>query len=142
MITERYNYKKLTMAIATILAAMIIAGCVDSKDSQTPKAPETQLDILAKSASGLILENKGGDALVLKNIKISVKKEVDGKFVDGLNSKLVSDIQDPPEIEILAAGKKIIHTWKESLSLGEVLIITIDDVPSGKMIYNQKITVR
>lgn len=134
MIIERSNFGKLTLLIAIIFAGSIIAGCVGS--------PQVQLDITAKAASGLILENKGGDALVLKDVKITVKREIDGKFVDGLNSRLVSDIQDPPGMETLSAGKKLTHTWKESLSLGEVLVVTLEDAPSGKLIFNQKVTVR
>ncbi|MCE8424259.1 MAG: type IV pilin [Candidatus Methanoperedens sp.] len=137
MITERSNYGKLTLLpIAIILIASIIAGCVGSK------GPQTQLDITAKAASSLILEHKGGDALVLTDVKITVKKEVDGKFVDGLNSVLLSDFQDIPGMDTLVAGKKITHTWKEPLSLGDVLLITLEDVPSGKLIFNQKVSVR
>ncbi len=127
------------VAVTLILAAAVIAGCVGTK------APQTQLDFSARAASGLIITNKGGESMALKDEKITVTREVDGKVVDGLNAIPLygntPEFQDAPVIETLVPGQKIKHVWKEPLSIGEVLIITLQDEPSGKVIVNTKVTV-
>lgn len=127
------------MVILLIIAAVIFAGCAGTK------VPQAQLDFSAKAASGLIITNNGGDTISLKDEKITVTREVNGKIIDGLNAVQLygnnPEIQDAPVIEKMEPGQKIRHVWKESLSLGEVLVITIQDVPSGKLIVNTKVTV-
>ena len=129
---NRIKYSSLMISITLILSAIIIVGCVGTK------APETQLDLQAKSATGLIITNNGGDTLTLKDQIITVKKQVNNEVVDGLNAVALygnsPEFQDAPVVEKLEAGRKIKHSWKGSLSIGEVLIITIQDVPSGKII--------
>ncbi len=104
-----------------------------------------QLEFTAKAASGLIITHTGGDPIALKDEKITVKREVNGNVVDGLDSVPLyghtPEFQDAPILETLAAGQKIRHVWKESLLIGDVLIITIQDTPSGKFIANTKVTV-
>lgn len=127
------------IVIITLIVVAVIAGCVGTK------APQAQLDFSAKAASGLIITNKGGEPLVLKDEKITVIREVNGKVVDGLNAVPLygnaPEFQDAPVIETLASGQKIRHVWIETLSLGEVLVITIQDTPTGKLIVNTKVTV-
>ncbi len=131
--------RNLILAVALILAIAAIAGCAGTK------APQAQLDFSAKAVSGLIITNTGGDTISLKDEKITVAREVNGKVVDGLNAVLLygsaPEFQDAPVIEKLGPGQKIRHVWKEPLSLGEVLVITIQDAPSGNIIVNTKVTV-
>jgi hypothetical protein len=133
------GYKSINMILAIALFVAVIAGCVGTK------APDSRLDIMAKAASGLIITNNGGDAVVLSNEKITVKREVNNKVVDGLNGVLLfgnsPEFQDAPVMEKLTAGQRITHTWKESLMVGDVLLITIQDTASGKMIVDTKVTV-
>ncbi len=135
-----FKHVNLVLAITLILAAILVAGCVGTGT----KAPESRLDITAKAASALIISNNGGDTLNLKDEKITVKREVNGKIVDGLNGVILygntPEFQDTPVLEKLEPGQKIKHTWKESLLVGDVLIITIQDIPSGKTIVDTKVT--
>jgi hypothetical protein len=131
---------KHTALIAIILVlAAATAGCVGSK------APQAQLDFSAKAASGLIITNKGGDTISLKDEKITVTREVNGKVVDGLNAVPLygstPEFQDAPVIQNMGPGQTIRHVWKESLSLGEVLVIKIQDAPTGNTIVNTRVTV-
>ncbi len=136
---EEFKHINPIVLIILILSAALVAGCVGQK------APEARLDIAAKAASGLIISNNGGDTVILKDETITVKKEVNGKVVDGLNAVSLygntPEFQDPPTLEKLEAGQKITHTWKESLLVGDVLLITIQDTASGKIISNIKVTV-
>jgi FlaG/FlaF family flagellin (archaellin) len=128
---------RIVMVIAILLT--VVAGCVETK------APEARLEIVAKAATGLTITHAGGDPFVLSSEKITVKRQVNDKVVDGLNGVALFgntlEFQDQPVIEKLAAGEKIKHKWNESLMIGDVLMITIQDVPSGKMIVNTKISV-
>jgi hypothetical protein len=133
----RFKGISLMMVIALTLA--VVSGCAGTK------APDTRLELTAKAASGLIITHNGGDTIVLKDEKITVKREVNDKVVDGLNAVPLygntPEFQDAPVIETLAAGQKIRHVWKESLLVGDVLVITIQDTPSGKLIVKTKVTV-
>ena len=126
----------LALAIFLLLSA-VIAGCVTK--------PDVQLDITASAASGLVITHKGGDPLILKDEKITVKREVNGKLVDGLDSVplygATPEFQDAPAVQTLAAGQKIRHTWKETLLLREVLLVTIQDAASGRVIADIRVTV-
>ncbi len=127
------------LAIVLIMTAAVVAGCTGTK------APQSQLDFSAKAVSGLIITNNGGDTITLKNEKITVKREVNDKVVDGLNAVPLygntPEFQDAPVIETMERGQKIRHVWKEPLSLGDVLVITIQDAPSGNFVVNTKVTV-
>jgi hypothetical protein len=127
------------IAIVLIMAAAVVAGCAGTK------APQSQLDFSAKAASGLIITNNGGDTITLKNEIITVKREVNDKVVDGLNAVPLygntPEFQDAPVIKTMERGQKIRHVWKEPLSLGDVLVITIQDAPSGNFVVNTKVTV-
>lgn len=48
------------------------------------------------------------------------------------------EFQDGPAVETLTAGQKIRHVWKESLIIGDVLVITIQNAPSGKITVNPR----
>ncbi len=135
-----YKSKRINLImLVIILAAAVLAGCAE-------KAPRTQLqlDITAKAATSLVITQKGGEKLILKDAKITVTKEINGKVVDGLNSVPLygnnPEVQEQPAIEILEPGKTIKHNWKESLSLGDILVVTIKDA-SGNLIYQGKIKV-
>ena len=134
-----FIFKHIALIAITLILVSVIAGCVGTK------APQAQLDFSAKAASGLIITNKGGDTISLKDEKITVTREVNGKVMDGLNAVPLfgnnPEFQDGPAVETMTAGQKIRHVWKESLSLGEVLVITIQDAPSGNIIVNTKVTV-
>ncbi len=136
---EQFGHINPIILIALIMSAVLIAGCVGQK------SPEVRLDIAAKAASGLIISNNGGDTVILKDEQITVKRDVNGKVVDGLNAVPLygntPEFQDTPALENLEPGQKIKHTWKESLLVGDVLVITIQDIPSGKAIVNLKVTV-
>jgi hypothetical protein len=127
------------IAIVLIMAAAVVAGCTGTK------TPQPKLDFAAKAASGLTITNNGGDTIALKDEKITVKREVNGNVVDGLNAVPLygntPEFQDAPVIATLGPGQKIRHVWTEPLSLGDVLVITIQDTPSGNYIVNTKVTV-
>lgn len=135
----RFEHINLIAPIALMLTAILIGGCVGEK------APEARLDIAAKAASGLIISHSGGDTLMLKDMRITVKKEVNDKVVDGLNGVPLygstPELQDVPVLEKLSAGQKIKHPWKETLLVGDVLVITIENASSGKTIVNTKVAV-
>ncbi len=140
MVKLSRGFKPLNLiAIVLIMVAAIVAGCAGTK------APQSQLDFSAKAASGLTIINNGGDTIILKDEKITVKNEVNGKVVDGLNAVPLygntPEFQDAPVITTLGPGQKIRHVWIEPLSLGDVLVITIQDAPSGNIIADTKVTV-
>ncbi|NJD76752.1 MAG: hypothetical protein FIB08_06620 [Candidatus Methanoperedens sp.] len=65
-----YKSKRINLImLVIILAAAVLAGC-------TEKAPQTQLqlDITAKAATSLVITQKGGEKLILKDAKITVTK--------------------------------------------------------------------
>lgn len=136
-ITGGFKHFNLMVAIIVILAAGV-AGCVDSKN-----AP--QLVFTAKAASGLLINHAGGDVVVLKDMKITVKKEIDNKVVDGLSGIPLfggmPEFQDAPAVETLSAGATIRHTWKSPLSIGDVLVITVQDTASGKVVVETRVAV-
>ncbi len=129
---NRIKYSSFMVSTILVLSAVLVAGCVGSK------VPQTQLDFQAMSATGLIITNNGGDTLTLKDEIITVKKQVNDKVVDGLDAVQLygndPEFQDAPAVEKLEPGRKIKHSWRDSLSIGEVLVITIQDRPSGKII--------
>ncbi len=134
-----FIFKHIALVAITLILVSVIAGCVGTK------APQGQMEFAAKAVSGLIITHKGGEPLTLKDEKITVKREVDGKVMDGLNAVPLfgnnPEFQDGPAVETLTAGQKIRHVWKESLIIGDVLVITIQDAPSGNIIVNTKVTV-
>ena len=134
-----FIFKHIALIAITLILVSVIAGCVGTK------APQGQIEFVAKAASGLIITHKGGEPLTLKDEKITVKREVDGKVMDGLNAVPLlgnnPEFQDGPAVETLTAGQKIRHVWKDSLIIGDVLVITIQDAPSGTIIVNTKVTV-
>ncbi len=75
-----FIFKHIALIAITLILASVIAGCVGTK------APQGELEFAAKAASGLIITHKGGEPLTLKDEKITVKREVDGKVIDGLNA--------------------------------------------------------
>lgn len=131
--------KGINLLLATTLIIAVVSGCVGTQ------APDVKLDITAKAVSGLIITHNGGDIMPLKDAKITVKREINDKFVDGLNAVPLygnnPEFQDAPVLETLTAGQKIRHVWKDSLLVGDVLVITIQDAPSGKLIASTKVTV-
>lgn len=131
--------KSLNLLVATALILAVVSGCVGTQ------VPQVKLDITAKAASGLIITHNGGDKMMLKDVKITVKREINDKVVDGLNAVPLfgnnPEFQDAPVLETLTAGQKIRHVWKESLLVGDVLVITIQDAPSGNLIAGTKVTV-
>lgn len=137
--SDGFKNVNLFLVIALIIAAVAVAGCAGTK------APQSQLDFTARSATGLIITNNGGDPVILKDEKIIVKREVNGKLVDGLNGVPLygnnPEFQDAPAIGTLEPGQKIKHSWKETISLGDVLLISVQDVPTGKVIIDIKVTV-
>ncbi|VVB87676.1 Uncharacterised protein [uncultured archaeon] len=134
-----FKHVNLLVVIAVIAAAVAVAGCSGTK------APQSQLDFTAKSATGLIITNNGGDPVILKDEKITVKRAVNDKVIDGLWGVPLygsaPEFQEAPAVDTLKPGQKIRHIWKEPLSLGEVLLISVQDAPTGKTIVDTKVTV-
>ena len=124
------------IAVVIILSA-ITAGCFGK--------PQAELDITATAASGLVITHKDGDTLTLKDERITVEREVSGKIVDGLDGVPMygsaPEFQDAPAVETLAVGQKIRHTWRETLLLRDVLVVTILDEPSGRVVAEARVTV-
>ncbi|HEY9205558.1 MAG TPA: type IV pilin [Candidatus Methanoperedens sp.] len=132
------GFKRINLIVLVlIIVAVLFAGCAGN-------APKAQLEITAKAATSLVITHKGGEKLVLKDMKITVTKEVNGKVVDGMNGVPMygnnPEIQEQPAIEILESGNAIKHQWKESLLLGDILAVKIQDA-SGNIIYQDKIKV-
>lgn len=154
---EKISIKWMRQIGITILI-LIVSGCTETtvpyienpgqtlepaKSLDTIKVPTANLEISAKATSGLIISHNGGDPLILKDETITIK--INDKVVDGLNEVLLfgntPEFQDSPAIATLSASQKIKHSWKESVSSGEVLTVTIQDLPTGMLVADTTVTV-
>ena len=154
----------LMVAITVILAA-VIAAFVFGMGTPT-KAPQVQLKLTATSGTGgyLKISHDGGDSLILKDEKITIKYAKDGSLVKSTIAGIPADkgldgmilfaaTGGFTTVETLAAGNYIINTWEGTSptglgvdpvnvpAKGEILQVTILDVPSGAIITNTKVTV-
>ncbi|CAG0951367.1 hypothetical protein METP2_00225 [Methanosarcinales archaeon] len=115
---------------------------------QTPKrtpyvkAPSVQLRITA-TTTDLKLTHNGGDLLILKDQRITITNAVNNAAIDGITGMALSNTTfqnaDTP-VETLGAGSSITHTW-DAPPKGGILNIMIQDIPSGQIITQMKVTV-
>lgn len=140
----------LMVAITVILAA-VIAAFVFGMGTPT-KAPQVQLKFTASNVSAgndiLKISHDGGDPLVLKDEKITIRNAVtdaivsgiDGWFVTGTTAGQIDVFMAYPGNDTLPAGSAI-QNASMTLIKGSIIKITILDIPSGQMIASTKVTV-
>ncbi|MCZ7381352.1 MAG: type IV pilin N-terminal domain-containing protein [Candidatus Methanoperedens sp.] len=129
----------LMVAITVILAA-VIAAFVFGMGTPT-KAPQVQLKIIANS-TGIQIIHSGGDSLILKDEKLTLT------FANN-NTAINTSLALYPSftsVETLAPGATIsnyngLYAGFVTLTPGQILSITILDVPSGQVITSSKVTV-
>lgn len=143
----------LMVAITVILAA-VIAAFVFGMGAPT-KTPQTQLQFTA-ATSGLTVTQSGGDTLLLKNEKITIKDAVKGTVLlpaitldsAGLFTNSTGSLQTTlaPGYAVNATAANIILIGSNSTIpwpvTGSVIQITVMDVPSGQLIANTQVTVQ
>ncbi|MCZ7399037.1 MAG: type IV pilin N-terminal domain-containing protein [Candidatus Methanoperedens sp.] len=141
----------LMVAITVILAAVIAAFVFGM--GPPVKAPQAQLQFTATTSS-LKITHSGGDPLVLKDEKITIKNAATGTPIlsstlmydnsggGGLNFSIGSTNQSTltpgnsvTNATVLVTGAGV---WPAS---GSIIQITILDVPSGQVIADTKVTV-
>ncbi|MGB8216789.1 MAG: type IV pilin N-terminal domain-containing protein [Candidatus Methanoperedens sp.] len=134
----------LMVAITVILAA-VIAAFVFGMGTPT-KAPQVQLKFTAtyvnSSNSSLKISHDGGDPLVLKDEKITVRSAVDDSIISGIDGWFLQAtnggfVTTP---DTLSAGSSITNSAL-NLNQSAIIKITVLDVPSGQVIASSKVTV-
>ncbi len=136
----------LMVAITVILAA-VIAAFVFGMGTPT-KAPQVQLKFTATSnVSGvngsLKISHDGGDPLVLKDEKITIKNAVDDSIISGVNGMFLTAPTGGfmgSGNDTLSAGGSITNSGL-LLNQSAIIKITILDIPSGQVIASSKVTV-
>jgi hypothetical protein len=118
--------------------------------SPPPKAPTVQLRIQAVNSSTttdsvLKLTHNGGDALILKDEKITVTDAISGNPVDAISGLTLVEFQNPPlNLPTLGAGASLTHEWNATSSTpakGTILKVMVQDIPSGQVITQMQVTV-
>jgi flagellin-like protein len=140
----------LMVAITVILAAVIAAFVFGM--GPPVKAPQTQLKITATAGSSgyLKISHDGGDSLVLKDQKLTVKWATNDTIM--LNAIPMTNgtsvTNGFTSTETLAAGSYVQNNWVNIGATGgnqplqgQILQISILDTPSGQVIANTKVTV-
>jgi len=135
----------LMVAITVILAAVIAAFVFGM--SPPPKAPSVQLRISADTGN-LTLTHNGGDSLILKDQRITITNAVTNDPVDGITTIALvgatTEYQNTVpgnESQTLSAGSSIKHEWGTKPDKGDILNIMLQDIPSGQVITQMKVTV-
>lgn len=132
----------LMVAITVILAAVIAAFVFGM--APPAKAPSVQLRVTA-DVSNLTLTHNGGDSLILKDQRITITNAVTNAEVDSITTMALSNVtfQSTGEtvLETLGAGSSIKHNWSLPPAKGDILNIMLQDIPSGQVITQMKITV-
>ena len=138
----------LMVAITVILAAVIAAFVFGM--APPAKAPSVQLRIQAVNTSVSIgelkLTHNGGDALILKDEKITVTDAVTGTPITSITGMDLITFQGTSTPTTLGAGASISHAWNttagnEAPAKGSILKVMLQDVPSGQVITQMQITV-
>jgi FlaG/FlaF family flagellin (archaellin) len=122
------------------------------------KAPETNLKYTAvfdsvATTSTLTISHQGGDALILKDEKMTVTFAKNGN--DAITAAVPPAIPVPLDfasnvwqtipllgLDTLAAGQSIGGLLHPTAITGEILIVQIVDVPTGQIISNTKVVVQ
>ena len=132
----------LMVAITVILAAVIAAFVFGM--APPAKAPSVQLRITADTDDIKIAHN-GGDALILKDEKITVTNAVNETVIDGLSGIAlkgnIPEFQNNTVVDTLGAGANIYHNWSVPPAKGDILKVMLQDIPSGQVITQMQITV-
>ncbi|MFZ3168348.1 MAG: type IV pilin N-terminal domain-containing protein [Candidatus Methanoperedens sp.] len=133
----------LMVAITVILAAVIAAFVFGM--APPAKAPSVQLRVTA-DVSNLTLTHNGGDPLILKDERITITNAVTNAAVDSITTIALRG--NTPEfqnattpVDTLGAGASISHTWATAPTKGDILNIMLQDIPSGQVITQMKVTV-
>lgn len=142
----------LMVAITVILAAVIAAFVFGM--GPPVKAPQAQLKFSA-NATGLKISHDGGDPLILKDEKLTVKYATNDSVVGSLNSVPLYATSAPyfqNSIDTLVAGSPLSSYNLSGASstlyggptmpTGKILTVQILDVPSGQLIASTQVTVQ
>ncbi|MCX9089492.1 MAG: type IV pilin N-terminal domain-containing protein [Candidatus Methanoperedens sp.] len=135
----------LMVAITVILAAVIAAFVFGM--APPAKAPSVQLRITAVNSTTLADNNlkithNGGDALILKDEKITVTDAISGAPVDSISGLTLIEFQNiGTPVDTLGAGVSISHNWTTTPAKGSILKVMLQDIPSGQVITQMQITV-
>ena len=139
----------LMVAITVILAAVIAAFVFGM--APPAKAPSVQLRVTAINNSvdvgELKLTHNGGDALILKDEKITITDAIDESKhydIDAVTLIQFQNVASP--VDTLGAGTSITHSWNatgtnQAPAKGSILKVMLQDIPSGQVITQMQITV-
>lgn len=132
----------LMVAITVILAAVIAAFVFGM--APPAKAPSVQLRVTADTGN-LTLTHNGGDSLILKDERITITNAVNNTAVDGITTIALRgntpEFQNSTAVDTLGAGASIVHKWAAPPAKGDILNIMLQDIPSGQVITQMKVTV-
>ena len=134
----------LMVAITVILAAVIAAFVFGM--APPAKAPSVQLRVTA-DVTNLNITHNGGDALILKDERITITNAVNNTAVDGITAIALRgntpEFQNSTVVDTLGAGASIGHRWGAGAApaKGDILNIMLQDIPSGQVITQMKVTV-
>ncbi|MFZ3383145.1 MAG: type IV pilin N-terminal domain-containing protein [Candidatus Methanoperedens sp.] len=132
----------LMVAITVILAAVIAAFVFGM--APPAKAPSVQLRITAinTTAGGeLKITHNGGDALILKDEKITITNAVDDSVIVSITGMDLVTFNQGLTVATLGAGASINRTVATPLPKGDILKVMLQDIPSGQVITQMQITV-
>jgi flagellin-like protein len=147
----------ILMVVITVIIAAILAVFAFGMGAPA-KAPETNLKYTAVYTTGttpattLTINHQGGDALILKNQKMTVTLAKNGNdAITGLPAPAVPKALDrtsaawqtipaAPGLDTLAAGQSI--GGVTTVKTGEILNVQLVDVPTGQIISNTQVVVQ
>lgn len=135
----------ILMVVITVIIAAILAVFAFGIGAPN-KAPETHLKFVAVggTVNTLTIYNTGGDSLILKDEKITVKNAADptlfylGAAATGGVPLGTGTATLPPGASIIAPA----YTATTDPTTGTILNIQVTDVPTGQLIADAKITVQ
>ncbi len=138
----------ILMVVITVIIAAILAVFSFGIGGPT-KAPEVNLKYIgvANSTGGnLSLTHEGGDALILKDEKITVNFASNGTTALSSSQPMPLDsaggFQYINGKDTLAAGQKITGPLVAGIKVGEILEVIIVDTPTGQLISKARVVVQ
>jgi len=148
----------ILMVVITVIIAAILAVFAFGIGAPT-KAPATNLKYTAvfdsvTTTSTLTISHQGGDALILKDEKMTVTFAKNGNdaitaavppavpVALDATSTVWQTIPAVPGLDTLAAGQSIGGPLDLTAITGEILNVQIVDVPTGQIISNTKVVVQ
>jgi archaeal type IV pilus assembly protein PilA len=130
------------VAITVILAAVIAAFVFGM--APPAKAPSVQLRVTSDTGN-LTISHNGGDSLILKDERITITNAVTNAPVDGITAIALrgntTEFQAGTAVDTLGAGATMTHQYTSGPAKGDILNIMLQDIPSGQVITQMKVTV-